>query len=70
MILILLLSSADFFWKLFFQSIFQEHYQSVKWSVSRSGPTFCQYWSGNKQLISKGYQNTTKVAADKKREET
>ena len=31
----------------FFKSIFQENYQIVKWSVSRSGPTFCQYWSGN-----------------------
>ena len=30
MILILLLSSADFFSKINFWSIFQEHYQSVK----------------------------------------
>ena len=32
----------------FFQAFFQEHYQSVKRSISRSGPTFCRYWSGNK----------------------
>ena len=38
MILILLLSSADFFFKInFFKSIFQEHYHCVKRSVSRSG---------------------------------
>ena len=35
------------FWLFFrnqlFQSIFQEHYQNVKRSVSRSGLTFCRY---------------------------
>ena len=25
-----------------FKKIFQEHYQSIKWFGSRSGPTFCQ----------------------------
>ena len=37
----LLLSSADFFQNQLFQKkIIQEHYQSVKWFESRSGPTF------------------------------
>ena len=32
----------------FFQKYLQEHYQSVKWSISRSEPTFCWYWTGSK----------------------
>ena len=34
----LLLSSADFFKINFFKKFFQEHYQSVKWFGTRSGP--------------------------------
>ena len=39
-----------------FKKFFQEHYQSVKWFESRSGPTFCRSWSGYKlftKLISR-----------------
>ena len=32
----------------FFKKLFQEHYQSVKQFGCRSGPTFCQSWSGSK----------------------
>ena len=32
----------------FFRKFFQEYYQSAKWFGSRSGPTFCQSWSGSK----------------------
>ena len=32
----------------FFKKFFQEHYQSVKWFGSRSGPTVCRSWSGSK----------------------
>ena len=32
----------------FFKKFFQEHYQSVKRFVSRSGPTFCRSRSGSK----------------------
>ena len=31
----------------FSKNFFQEHYQSVKWFGSRSGPTFCQSQSGS-----------------------
>ena len=37
-----------FFKMNFFKKIFQEHYQSVKQFGSRSGPMFCQSWSGSK----------------------
>ena len=33
---------------LFFKNIFQEYHQSVKQFGSRSGPTFCRFWSGSK----------------------
>ena len=36
----------------FFKKFFKEHYQSVKWFGSRSGPTFCWSWSDSK-LFSK-----------------
>ena len=32
----------------FFKNVFQVHYQSVKQFGSRSGPKFCQSWSGSK----------------------
>ena len=32
----------------FKKKIFPEHYRSVKWFGSRSGPTFCRSWSGSK----------------------
>ena len=39
---VLLLSSADFFFKIkLLKKFFQEHYQSVKPFGPRSGPTFC-----------------------------
>ena len=44
----LFLSSAEFFKINFFEKFFQECYQSVKQFGSRSGPTFCQAWSGSK----------------------
>ena len=34
----------------FFKKLFQEHFQSVKWFGSRSGPTFCRSRSGSKLL--------------------
>ena len=43
----LLMSSADFFFKIF-KKFFQEHYQRVKQFGSRSGPTFCWSWSWSK----------------------
>ena len=37
-----------FFFKIdFSEKFFQEHYQSVKWFESRSGPTFCRSWFGS-----------------------
>ena len=43
------LSSADLFQNQhFFKKFFQEYHQSVKQFGSRSGPTFCQAWSGSK----------------------
>ena len=45
----LLLLCADFFSKFtFLKHFFQEHYQSVKWFGSRSGPMFCLSCSGSK----------------------
>ena len=63
----LLLSSADFFQnKLFKKKIFQEHYKSVKWFGSRSGPTFYQSLSGSK-LYAMDMCRRQKVAASKER---
>ena len=57
MILILLLSSADFFFKFnFFKAS-----QSVKWSVS---VLFVLIWE---QTVCKGYHQAIKVAVNKKR---
>ena len=39
-----------FFEIYFFKKFFQEHYKSVKWFGSRSGPTFCWSWSGSNCL--------------------
>ena len=46
-----ILLSADFFNISFFEKFFQEHHQSVKLFESRSGPTFCQSWSGSKLFL-------------------
>ena len=35
----------------FFKNFFQEHYQSIERFGSRSGPTFCQCWSGSKLFV-------------------
>ena len=40
-----------FFQNIFLQKFFQEHYRSVKQFRSRSGPTFCQSWSGSKLFV-------------------
>ena len=40
---------------LFKKKKIQERYQSVKWSGSRLGPTFCWAWSGSK-TVGKDYQ--------------
>ena len=44
----------------YFLKFFQEHYQSVKWLWSRSGPTFCWSWSGSKLFakVTSIHQNT------------
>ena len=43
---------CGFFSKInFFKKIFQEYHQSVKQFGFRSGPTFCQAWSGSKLFV-------------------
>ena len=45
----LLFSSTNFFFKINLSKKFlQEHYHSVKWLRSSSGPIFCRSWSGSK----------------------
>ena len=59
---------CSFFKTIFSKKIFPEYHQSVKQFGSRSGPTFCQAWSGSKlfaKVISK-WQKSPLVKKDLK----
>ena len=53
-----------YYWAIFNSlnvGFFFQYHQGVKQFGSRSGPTFCEAWSGS--IVCKGYQQMTKVAA-------